>query len=129
MEGSARYGNVAILQEHLLTDDQARLFAEEFDREMRRLGQRERCDQNAAEGRVKQLETELANLYQNLLAGLASPALQLDYCRSGGGEGTAGKQLRRACPEEQHGFCCSPSAWRAAEAVPREGGGSASIAR
>lgn len=67
---------LAILQEHLLTEDHARLFAEEFERETRRLGQRERCDQNAAEVRLKQLETELANLYQNLLAGLASPALR-----------------------------------------------------
>ena len=30
----------------------------------------------AADVRRRQLETELANLYQNLLAGLASPALQ-----------------------------------------------------
>ena len=67
---------LAILQEHLLTDDHVRLFAEEFERETRRLGQWDRCDQNAAEVRVKQLETELANLYQNLLAGLASPALR-----------------------------------------------------
>ncbi|WP_436286797.1 recombinase family protein [Sphingomonas trueperi] len=75
-KGPLETATLAILQEHLLTEDHARLFAEEFEREARRLGQREGCHQDAAEVRLKQLETELANLYQNLLAGLASPALR-----------------------------------------------------
>lgn len=75
-KGPLETATLAVLQEYLLTEGHAQLFVEEFERETRRLGNRERCDENAAEARLKQLETELANLYQNLLAGLASPALR-----------------------------------------------------
>lgn len=61
-KGSLETATLAALQEHLLTEHHARLFAEEFEHGTRRLGQRDRCDQNVAEVRLKQLETELANL-------------------------------------------------------------------
>lgn len=67
---------LAILQGQLLTEDHARLFVEEFRREAARLARSgERRDAGASK-RLKQLETELTNLYQNLLAGVASPALR-----------------------------------------------------
>ena len=67
---------LAVLQEHLLTEEHARLFTEEFEREMRRLGQQDARDVDTATGRLQQIEAELGNLYQNLLAGLASPAVR-----------------------------------------------------
>lgn len=67
---------LAVLQHHLLTEEHARLFVAEFRRETTRLatGDSRRADEAAIRGR--QLEIELANLYQNLSAGLASPALR-----------------------------------------------------
>ena len=67
---------LAILQEHLLTDEHVRVFIEEFERELQRLTRQDTGQHDAAQKRLKQLTTEIENLYQNLLAGLASPALR-----------------------------------------------------
>jgi hypothetical protein len=67
---------LAILQEHLLTGEHVRLFTDEFEREMQRLTREEAGWDDAAQLRLKQITTELDNLYQNLLAGIASPALR-----------------------------------------------------
>ncbi|WP_367171509.1 recombinase family protein [uncultured Aureimonas sp.] len=67
---------LAVLQEHLLTEGHARLFAEEFERETRRLGQQDARNDDMATRRLQQIEAELGNLYQNLLAGLVSPAMR-----------------------------------------------------
>ena len=48
----------------------------EFERETRRLVAEEGRQDNATAARLRQLTTELENLYQNLLIGVASPALQ-----------------------------------------------------
>ncbi|WP_259466748.1 zinc ribbon domain-containing protein [Sphingomonas sp. PP-CE-3A-406] len=66
---------LAVLQEHLLTENHVRLFIEEFEHEMQRLGQ-DAGMEHAAQHRLKQVTTELDNLYQNLLAGIASPVLR-----------------------------------------------------
>ncbi|MGP7796815.1 zinc ribbon domain-containing protein [Sphingomonas sp. CLY1604] len=67
---------LAMLQTHLLTEDHARLFVQEFRREAARLARGDGHRNEAAHARLRQLEVELANLYQNLLVGIASPALQ-----------------------------------------------------
>ena len=67
---------IAILQHSLLTEEHARLFVAEFGREMARLARGDDHRNEAASVRLHQLETELANLYQNLLASLASPAVR-----------------------------------------------------
>ena len=67
---------IAILQHGLLTEEHARLFVEEFGREMNRLARSDYRRDEAAAIRLRQVETELASLYQNLLAGLASPAVR-----------------------------------------------------
>ncbi len=67
---------LAILQSHLLTEDNAKLFVEEFRREAARLAKGDERRDETASNRLKQIETDLANLYQNLLVTLASPALR-----------------------------------------------------
>ncbi|MEG8041884.1 recombinase zinc beta ribbon domain-containing protein [Sphingomonas sp. LR59] len=67
---------LAVLQEHLLTENHVRLFIEEFEHEMQRLGRQDAGMEHAAQHRLKQVTTELDNLYQNLLAGIASPVLR-----------------------------------------------------
>lgn len=67
---------IALLQHGLLTEEHARLFVEEFGREMNRLARNNDRRDEAAGIRLRQVETELASLYQNLLAGLASPAVR-----------------------------------------------------
>ncbi len=67
---------LAVLQEHLLTQKHVRLFTEEFELEMQRLGRQDAGMAHAAQHRLKQVTTERANLYQNLLSGVASPVLR-----------------------------------------------------
>jgi len=67
---------LAILQSHLLTEEHARLSIEEFGREAARLARTDEHRDEAAHTRLRQLKVDLAKLYQNLLAGLARPALQ-----------------------------------------------------
>lgn len=66
---------LATLQNGLLTEEHARIFVEEFKRETNRRSAQEECRDTEAEARLRQVELELANLEQNLLAGVLSPAL------------------------------------------------------
>ncbi|WP_426291590.1 recombinase family protein [Sphingomonas sp. TWP1-3-1] len=75
-KGPLETATLAILQEHLLTDEHVRLFIEEFERELQRLTRQDTGRHDAAQQRLRQVTTELENLYQNLLAGLATPALR-----------------------------------------------------
>ena len=75
-KGPLETATLAILQEHLLTDEHVSVFIEEFEREMQRLTRQDTGQHDAAQQRLQQVTTELENLYQNLLAGLASPVLR-----------------------------------------------------
>ena len=68
---------LAVLQGYLLTEEDAKLFVEEFRREATRLARGDERQDETASVRLRQIEAELANLYQNLLAGLASPVLRM----------------------------------------------------
>ncbi|WP_147454342.1 hypothetical protein, partial [Sphingomonas sp. PP-F2F-G114-C0414] len=50
---------LAVLQEHLLTEKHVRLFTEEFEHEMQRLGREDAGMEHAAQYRLKQVTTEL----------------------------------------------------------------------
>lgn len=67
---------LAILQSHLLSEDHAKLFVDEFRREAARLARGDERRDETTSNRLKQIEIELANLYQNLLSGLARPTLR-----------------------------------------------------
>ena len=67
---------LTILQNHLLTEEHAQIFVDAFRREASRLTRGDERRDADAHIRLRQLEVELANLCQNLLAGLASPALR-----------------------------------------------------
>jgi site-specific DNA recombinase len=66
---------LAVLKDHLLTDEHARLFAEECRREMN--AQCKTIDERDAACRERpiQVEAELANLTADMLAGVLSPTL------------------------------------------------------
>ncbi|QCB44337.1 hypothetical protein E5673_10190 [Sphingomonas sp. PAMC26645] len=66
---------LAILQSHLLSEEHARIFVEEFQREAARLVRLDSHADEAGQVRRQQLEVELSNLTQNLLGGLVSPIL------------------------------------------------------
>ena len=66
---------LAVLQNRLLTEDHARIFVEEFRREAARLIRQTDTREDDANVRLRQLRTELENLTENLLTGLASPTL------------------------------------------------------
>ena len=66
---------LAVLQDRLLTEEHTRIFVEQFEGEMLRLS---RCNDRrdaAAEARLSRVEVEIANLAQNFLSGMVSPAL------------------------------------------------------
>lgn len=67
---------LAVLEEHLLTEKHVRLFTEEFEHEMQRLGRQDAGMVDAGQDRLKQVTTELDNLYQDLLAGVVSSVLR-----------------------------------------------------
>ncbi|WP_425288453.1 recombinase family protein [Sphingomonas gellani] len=67
---------LAVLQSHLLSENHAKLFVDEFRREAARLATGDERRDETTSNRLKQIEIELANLYQNLLAGIASLALR-----------------------------------------------------
>ncbi len=67
---------LAVLQHHLLTDDHARLFAEEFGREVARIAEQDHRRDDAATERLVVVSRELENLTANLLSGVLSPTLQ-----------------------------------------------------
>ena len=75
-KGPLETATLAILQEHLLTDEHVRVFMEEFERELQQLTRQDMDQHDAAQKRLKQVTTEIENPYQNLLAGLASSALR-----------------------------------------------------
>ncbi len=75
-KGPLETATLAVLQEHILTDEHVRVFIEEFERELQQLTRQDTGQHDAAQKRLKQVTTEIENLYQNLLAGLASPALR-----------------------------------------------------
>jgi site-specific DNA recombinase len=58
---------LAVLKTSLLTDDHARLFIEEFYREIARLSQESGKADEGVEARLRQIEPELHNLGDNLL--------------------------------------------------------------
>ncbi|MDQ0836217.1 recombinase family protein [Sphingomonas faeni] len=66
---------LAILQSHLLSEEHARIFVEEFQREAARLVRLDSQANEAGQVRRQQLEMELSHLTQNLLGGLVSPIL------------------------------------------------------
>lgn len=53
-----------------------RLFIAEYEREATRLARIDSQEADTARIRPQQLERELGNLYENLLAGIATPALR-----------------------------------------------------
>ena len=64
-----------MFQHHLFTTDHARIFADEFARELDRLTRHaERCDDALSE-RLAVVTSEIANLGANMLAGVISETL------------------------------------------------------
>jgi site-specific DNA recombinase len=66
---------LAVLQSHLLTEEHAQIFVDEFRREAVRLASLDQQADEAGEARRRLLEMELSNLTQNLLGGLVSSTL------------------------------------------------------
>jgi site-specific DNA recombinase len=74
-KGALEKATLSILQHHLLTEDHAQLFADEFKREMVRLTSMSvRQDQSVIE-RLTVVTREIDTLAVNMLAAVASPAL------------------------------------------------------
>ncbi len=66
---------LAVLQHHLLTEDHARLFADEFGRESARIAAATAHRDEAATDRLAVVEREIDNLAANMLTAVASPTL------------------------------------------------------
>lgn len=66
---------LSVLQHQLLTEDHVRIFVEEFRREAARLMRQQASADDQATERLRQVEIELENLTQNMLAGVLSPTL------------------------------------------------------
>jgi site-specific DNA recombinase len=64
---------LAILQSHLLTEDHAKLFVEEFRREAARLARGDERRDETTSNRLKQIEVELANLTRACFPGWQAP--------------------------------------------------------
>ncbi len=75
-KGPLEEASLTAIQHHLLTEDHVRLFIAEYEREATRLARIDSHEADTARIRLQQLERELGNLYENLLAGIASPALR-----------------------------------------------------
>jgi site-specific DNA recombinase len=58
---------LATLQEHLLTEEHIRLFTDEFGREMQQLSRQDASQKDVAQHRLKQVTTELDNLFRTCL--------------------------------------------------------------
>lgn len=67
---------LAVLQHDLLTDDHARLFADEFQREMVRLAKATASQDQSTIERLAIVTREIDNLAANMLVGVASPTLR-----------------------------------------------------
>ncbi|WP_404714205.1 recombinase zinc beta ribbon domain-containing protein [Sphingomonas sp. MMS24-J13] len=65
-KGPLEVATLATLQSHLLTEEHAKLFVEEFRREAARLAKSDERHDELAEARLRQVESELATLSQNL---------------------------------------------------------------
>ncbi|MEA1086459.1 recombinase family protein, partial [Sphingomonas sp. CD22] len=75
-KGPLETATLAVLQHHLMTEDHAKLFLEEFEREVARVNQsRDQRDEVTAT-RLNGVRQELENLTANLLQGVLSPTLQ-----------------------------------------------------
>ena len=66
---------LSTLQSELLTDEHARLFAVEFNRELERLRRDDRSRQDDVVQRIAILDGEIENLTANMLAGVVSPTV------------------------------------------------------
>ena len=66
---------LGILQHHLLTEDHARLFAEEFARELGRLASTTVLQDQSVIDRLAIVVREIDNLAANMLEAVASPTL------------------------------------------------------
>lgn len=66
---------LSTLQSELLTDEHAKLFATEFNREVDRLRRDESSRDGEAKQRLALLEVEVENLAANMLAGVVSPTI------------------------------------------------------
>ncbi|WP_428842981.1 recombinase family protein [Sphingomonas carotinifaciens] len=74
-KGTLEAATLAIFQHHLLTEEHARLFADEFAREMVRLNQATSVQDHASQDRLAVVTREIDNLVANMLNGVASPTL------------------------------------------------------
>lgn len=81
--------SLTAIQHHLLTEDHVRLLIAKYEREAMRLARIDSHEADTAKIRLQQLERELGNLYENLLAGIATPCTASDDRRTGDGEGPA----------------------------------------
>ena len=68
-------GVLAALQTQLLTADMAELFVAEFQRELARLSRLDHEAERESMRRLRELDTELARLSENLLAGVVGPTI------------------------------------------------------
>ncbi len=75
-KGPLEEASLTAIQHHLLTENHVRLFIAEYEREATRLARIDSQEADTASIRPQQLERELGNLYENLLAGIAIPALR-----------------------------------------------------
>ncbi|WP_457355133.1 recombinase family protein [Sphingomonas sp. UYP23] len=74
-KGPLETATLAVLQHHLLTEAHARLFAQEFQREVERVTQASSRDADDASARLTVIQLEIDNLAVNMLSGVASPTL------------------------------------------------------
>lgn len=74
-KGAVEVAALGILKRHLLTDEHAKLFVEEYKREIERLEDEGTQDVSAQRARLIEVEAELSNLGQNMLIGVLSPTL------------------------------------------------------
>ncbi|MDN4634529.1 recombinase family protein, partial [Sphingomonas sp. PsM26] len=74
-KGPLETATLSILQHKLLTEDHARLFADEFRREMARLSRTSTCKNQSVIERLSVVTREIDTLAVNMLAAVASPAL------------------------------------------------------
>ncbi|WP_443024660.1 recombinase family protein [Sphingomonas sp. Ag1] len=74
-KGPLEAASLAILQHSLLTEDHARLFVEEFGREMARITASTLQQDQATSDRLSAVVREIDNLAANMLTGVLSPTL------------------------------------------------------
>ncbi len=74
-KGALEAATLVIPQHHLMTEDHARLFAEEFGREMARVSATATQQDQSTADRLSAVVREIDNLAANMLTGLLSPTL------------------------------------------------------